>query len=303
MHVLAAPGDTWGISGPRFLVLYGVLMVVALASVLVVRRFVLGGRLREPYRYPVTELPDGVAYLNGGPMLTLLAALGGLRARGLIQAVSKRRVRSRGRLDADASWVERAVYQAAVAGANRRQLMGDRGVQSTLADVERQLVSSGLLTSGPGRLLIRLAALNMVLVTAFGIVRWIAGNSAGKPTNYLLGLIILSAILTLFVVNAPRRTRAGDQALAAIRGEHQWLRAAYQPSMATYGGAAAVLGIGLFGVSTLITMDPAFAEEIQARQFVSTTGSGGGSSDGGGSSGCGSSGGDGGGGGGGGCGG
>ncbi|HEY9414356.1 MAG TPA: hypothetical protein VIQ30_06330, partial [Pseudonocardia sp.] len=63
--VLAAEGDTWGISGPTFVVLYIVLIAAALIGVMLSRR----GIRTEPGHKPAAGWdadPYAVAFLNEG---------------------------------------------------------------------------------------------------------------------------------------------------------------------------------------------------------------------------------------------
>ncbi len=72
--VLAAEGDTWGISGPTFVVIYLLLAGSLLAVAVLARRAVP----TEPGRQPAAGWdadPERVAYLNNGPTLALTAAL------------------------------------------------------------------------------------------------------------------------------------------------------------------------------------------------------------------------------------
>src|SRR5689334_6818252 len=81
--VLAAAGDTWGISGPRFLQIYAILAVSGLVFALVWRRTALRGgdlsTLRQPH-------PVELAYLNGGETLALHTSVAGLRSTGAVGA-------------------------------------------------------------------------------------------------------------------------------------------------------------------------------------------------------------------------
>ncbi|WP_300014617.1 hypothetical protein [Pseudonocardia sp.] len=81
----AAGGDTWGISGPSILGSYLLLAALLLAAAVIARRAArkapgsrsVAGWDADPYR---------VAYLHEGPDLALTAALGALRAEGVLSA-------------------------------------------------------------------------------------------------------------------------------------------------------------------------------------------------------------------------
>jgi uncharacterized protein (TIGR04222 family) len=111
--VLAA--DTWGISGPRFLLYFA---VAALASFFLsgfIRRALYRGSVRAGWEPDAEQL----AYFSGGARQAVLAALAGLRAD---QAVSSVRglLTVTGRVSPAPSALTWAVYQAAQRGARAR---------------------------------------------------------------------------------------------------------------------------------------------------------------------------------------
>lgn len=75
MHLLAAKGDTWGISGPAFAGLYLIAAVVFLIGTLLIRRWIRRGR---PVHGSCTR--TRVAYLIGGLRRAVATAVAGLRA-------------------------------------------------------------------------------------------------------------------------------------------------------------------------------------------------------------------------------
>src|SRR5690348_11821004 len=80
MTVVAAPGDTWGISGPQFLQIYAVLALLGLVFALVWRATTTRGGDPVGYQPGPVEL----AYLAGGPALAVHSALAGLRCTGAV---------------------------------------------------------------------------------------------------------------------------------------------------------------------------------------------------------------------------
>jgi hypothetical protein len=79
--VLAVSGDTWGVSGPAFLVIYVCLLVAAGVLCLAGRRWTLRRRASG-----VPELhPVELAYLTGGAENALLVAFLGLYERSVIR--------------------------------------------------------------------------------------------------------------------------------------------------------------------------------------------------------------------------
>src|SRR4051794_14762473 len=76
----AASGDTWGLSGPTFLLYYGIAALLLLAISVIHRRILFGGAQTTGAHLG----PQQLAYLNGGAQLAISSALGGLRAAGAI---------------------------------------------------------------------------------------------------------------------------------------------------------------------------------------------------------------------------
>ena len=126
----------------------------------------------------------------------------------------------------------------------------------------------------------------MIAVAGFGLVRLLAGIAGAKPVGFLLvALVAVSAVGLVQLARAPRRTRAGDEVLRALRTEHHVLSPTMRPDWGTYGAGAAALGVGLFGLSAVWASDPAFADELALQRAAATGASSGGST----TSGCGSS--------------
>ncbi|MEV4617288.1 TIGR04222 domain-containing membrane protein [Asanoa sp. NPDC049573] len=279
---LAAPGDTWGISGPSFLGLYVALALAAIVATAIVRSLLARGHTGPGPRLT----PDQVAFLNGGPQLTTYAALGGLRRAGAIGANPDRTLVPTGPLPAGSTALDTAVYNAAGKRLRTRDLTGDPWVSSTLDDIRAGLERAGLLLSRGQRGQSRLAALLLLPVIVLGGARISAGMANERPVGFLTVLVLVTVVwMLLSLARAKTRTRAGTSALASLRTENQHLSPGQSPSYATYGAGAAAMGIALFGASTLYMVDPAFAAEAEINRAVTGSGSSsGGSSCGSGSS-------------------
>ena len=92
MRSLAAAGDTWGISGTTFILVYLLIAVVVLIATTRVRRNIAarGGRT------DVTGLestPYDIAFLNGGADLAVYSALSSMRVDGTIITAGRGNVR------------------------------------------------------------------------------------------------------------------------------------------------------------------------------------------------------------------
>ena len=271
-------GDTWGISGPTFLLAYAIVAIAVAVAVHRARR-----SLADPPGRPVAGLdgrPYDVAYLNGSADLALCAALGAMYRSGTIATAGRGVVVAAQRPDARADELERAIHHVARLPLPRQQLAAAGAVASVLHRIEQRLVAAGLLLTAQRRQRIRLAGGWVVAVAAVGVARIAAGVANGRPVGFLVvGVVFLLAWGVLLVVAVPRRSRAGDARLRNLAVEHRALAPSVRPDWEVYGPAGAALAVGVFGIGALWAADPAFATELAAQRAASASG---GSSDGGG---------------------
>jgi uncharacterized protein (TIGR04222 family) len=260
----AATAGAWGISAPSFLPAY-LLIAVAVG--------VAGRRARRALADPgatspisdLTTRPHDVAHLAGGSELAVWSALCALHVRGRIAAADGS-VQAVSRLDADADPLERAVHATAGSGAGRRRLLFHRSVQAVLADTEDRLVAAGFLLAEDRRRRIRRVGLWMLAVALVGLVRVLAEIALARPVGPLLAALAAVTVVALAqLALAPRRSRAGDRALATLRAEHRALAPERTPDLRAHGPAGAALGIGLFGTGALATAAPGFARAVDPR--------------------------------------
>ena len=282
--------STWGISGPTFLVLYGLLAVMVGACWWLARQQVRASRGFSVHPGELSRRPQELAYLNGGPQLAIFAALSAMRLHGWV-AVSAGRVQAVGHLGPGATDLERAIHSVTAEPVHRAELPAFVPVGSVLQTTAERLVRAGLLVSDDARLRLRRIALWMAGVAVLGVFRLLAGISGGHPVGFLMLELLAVIVATVIMFRAiPRRTRHGDQVLVELRSLQYDLDPANKPNWTVYGPAAAALGVGLFGVGALWASDPAMAAELEAQRVTALGGAGGysgGGSDGGGGSGCG----------------
>lgn len=263
----AMTGDTWGISGPTFLVLYGLVAVGVGLAWFWTREQARNAAPR--HKQPITELtrrPQDLAHLNGGAQLAILAMLSAMRLQGTI-ALSRGTVRAAGHLEPGANELEQAIHRSATRPVHRTALPAQPPVRAALAASERRLERAGLLVSTPARQRIKRIALLMVAVGALGVVRLVAGLANWKPVGYLflaLAVVLVAAIVMLS--STPRRTRLGDRTLAQLRSGRHDLDPELKPDWVVYGASAAALGVGLYGLDALWASDPAMAVELAAKR-------------------------------------
>lgn len=291
-------GETWGMSGTSFLVLYVFLAVTAT---------VLAGwyRSRTAAGAPagarvVDGRPEDVAYLNGGSDLAVYAALSAMHVDGTIVTSDRTtgQVRAGGPLTRSATDLQRAIHRSAHRLTPRRTLRTHAAVQSELRRIGQRLETAGLLLSATERTRYRAAAALPGLVAALGLARAAADAATMRPVGVLILLSLVQAVIaTGFVLAAPLRTRAGDAALSRTRVEHHTLSASMCPDWTVIGPAGAALSVGAFGLGAMLAAEPVFADELAAQTVPALGGAPGGDAPGGGAGASAGSGGDGGGGG------
>jgi uncharacterized protein (TIGR04222 family) len=274
MDDLAAPDDTWGISGPVFLVGYLVLAAVSVWITVLARRGAVAGSAGPA---APTELdPFALALLAGGEVRALQAALAGLRARDLITSRGSGKLAAQRPLPRGVHPLEAAVHRAIGKGPTKAsKLLGDERVRSALAPLRPRLEGAGLVPTGPQKAARRAAALLLVPVFALGVFRFVAGVANDKPVTYLVIVLgVLAVVELVFLVGrTPARTKAGDKVLLQHTGRHEHLEPSLNPSWQTYGASGAALGVALFGAGALIAADPAFAAEAGIRQIAASSAS------------------------------
>jgi uncharacterized protein (TIGR04222 family) len=294
-------GDTWGISGPDFLLAYIVIALVVWA-VGTRARWVISARQAVGPARDLSGRPHDVAYLNRGPELAVYSALSSMHLAGTVRAARRGTVVAAGSPGPGADELERAIHLAAAEPVGPSRLRSHRQVTAALAAIESRLVAAGLLLSGERRRRIRSVGWWMTAVAALGFARLLAGIAGARPVGFLLAaLAVVGAVAVFQLLRSPRRSVLGHRTLIDMRRRHQSLAPAMKPDWQTYGPAAAALGVGVFGMGALWASDPVFADELALQRassggYADGGGSAGSSSDGGGSGG--SGGGDGGGGGG-----
>ncbi|OJF12106.1 TIGR04222 domain-containing membrane protein [Couchioplanes caeruleus] len=270
---LEAQGDTWGIPGPTFLLLY-VAAMVAVAIIAVVHRRILFAGPRDAI---VSTLgPQQIAYLNGGDKLAVYASLAGLRAAGAIRSSAGRNLAQSGPMPAGVTPLDTAVYNAAGRRIRAREVFTDAWVRSALGQLRDGLEQSGLAVSAAKARAARswmFAGLALILL---GAARLYAGFAGDKPIGFLVVALIPAVILTIALGRVTRRrTYGASKAMGELRRRHDHLSPRQSPSYATYGAAGAAMGVALFGAATLYTMDPAFAAEAEIQRAAASGGTSG----------------------------
>ena len=295
-------GDTWGISGPAFLVVYALGLAAVWGSGWLARRRLAGPPPPEPIEVHVYE----AAMLAGGEDLVATAAMARLWTADIIEAgdgwlresfeaaelrrlpdaATPLRVGPRVELDHP---VETAVYEAVRNGGDLRpdEVRAEAAASAAFAALRRRLEDRRLLYDAGSRVELRWQNAWYVPLLAIGAYRVMVGVERGKPVAYLVVLLVVTAVLLGSDFRPPRRTPAGDRALKEERNSERELAAE------TRSGEIAVsslpLAVALFGTAALWSTDPWLAAALgvsyrsMGPAFLSSVGSG----CGGGSGGCG----------------
>lgn len=266
MPVMAAPGDTWGIPGSTFLVLY-LTAVVSVAVLAAVHRSVLFAGTRGAQ---VDQLgPQQIAYLNGGDRLAVYAALGGLRGAGAISSAPDKTLWQSGPMPGGVTPLDTAVYNAAGKRIRARDVINEPWVRSALDQLRAGLEASGLAVSATAMRTARLWVLAGLALIAVGVLRLFSGMADDRPVGFLFIGIIAAVLVTLTLRRGTRHaTTAARKSMSQVRRKYDYLSPQQSPSYATYGAAGAAMGVALFGAASLYTMDPAFAAEAEIQRHT-----------------------------------
>jgi uncharacterized protein (TIGR04222 family) len=230
-------------------------VVVGVGTLLLRRRAVRG-----PHPVVGTDL-DGaqVGYLVGGPPRAVAAVLTGLRVAGAVRFTGGTLVDVARPPD---TWgaLGRKLHEAAtgtpgLAGLLRRQGPVATELRATRDDLERR----GWLVDDAGRARVRMLAAPMWALVVVGAV--LVGHAAADDRPFGWQLVATGAVLYAAVPlsRVPELTAHGRAALDRLTEANAHLGPAANPSLPTYGAAAAAVAVGLFGTVVLLPFDPDLA--------------------------------------------
>lgn len=270
--------DTWGISGPTFVAIYGGILVAVSTLVLVIRY-----RLSSPGRAALAGLrafgpsPYEVAMLKGGDSLVLTVAACRLKESGCLSLGLAEELTVAGSLPPGADPVENWVYAAVQRRPTRaREVLDETAAEAVLAPIRQRLWALGLLLEPRQRSLIRVQRLWFVAVLGLGIARLVAGVNHHRPIGFLFLLLAVGAYSAYVISTPPIPTRAGRGLLNELKGDSSALGA--------YGFAA---DVALSGVTALWAADAALAGALGLKRGTGGFSGGGGCGGGGCGGGCG----------------
>ena len=240
------------LDGPTFLQLYIVVLAGCTFAALLVRAAMRPAAAPLDPRGSALH-PAEVAYLAGGDRQAVQATIAGLAQRDLIACDEKKRT----------IWAK-APALTSVDSFDRR-LHGLLGAQPhsfeavntmarpVLASIRSNLEQLGLLESGDVRARVGMAsAVVMLASVVLGIAKISVGVSRGRPVAFLVLLTAVAAIAAfVFLMNAPRRSRTGDEMLRALRKRYAALEATARSRAESVTADDLALTVGLFGVAVL----------------------------------------------------
>ncbi|MFC3963624.1 TIGR04222 domain-containing membrane protein [Nocardia jiangsuensis] len=260
MSVLDTAADTWGISGPDFLLLYIPVAIAAVVAAIWLRRGVMRrDEVKPRLEKPGAELSAPELGLLIDDNRPVLAALALLRAENLIgsDGTPARAITAgdRSRLDPFTG----AVYDRIAAGTPVKVAVLAVAVAPDLKLLRAGLVERGYMPHPAFRRELRDAAMPVLIVWLLGLVRFIAGIVNGNGVGFLLALLITLAFVGFMLIRVPRVTALGRAATTEAVIANGYLRPQNAPSYETYGLHTAALGAALFGGAALLTFDAGLA--------------------------------------------
>jgi uncharacterized protein (TIGR04222 family) len=238
-------------TGPVFLGFYLMLCVVCLTTAFLLRR-----ALRLPEHAPGNVEPEldgyALAYLNGGRLLTVNAAIANLANQNLVWFKGRNRIEAtRERLESGHQ-LERVVH-AVARGAGGASLNDVRlASKPIVAGIMEALKARGLVVTDAQALKAILLPLLIALVLpVVGGLKIAIGLSRGRPVSFLVMLTIVATVISLLAfARRPLRSRWGDAVLKRLQGQHTALRQ-LDRNTSNLAPAAFATAIGLFGLTAL----------------------------------------------------
>lgn len=264
--------NTWGISGPDFLLIYIGLLLVTWVGVLAARQRILAAAGTDTTSYqPGLGLYEA-AMLNGGDRLALAVAMCRLKEAGSVRLdTNADRIVVSGRLPANADPVEEWVFthvEGSAAGA--WDLLDDGPADPVLDPIRDHLEKLGLMPTDRQTTLMRRQVLWFAPLLALGVARVVAGTARHHPVIYLVLLMLLSAGLAVNLCRLPRRimsasitarlfylprtTEAGARALKVVRME--------PGDSQGFGSGTLASTVAMTGFGALVLADAAMAATL-----------------------------------------
>jgi uncharacterized protein (TIGR04222 family) len=252
--------NPFDLTGGPFLLLYGLMLVAAIATGALIPRWMRP----EGRRQEVTD-PDILAILGGGRTRFVDAVVARLLTRGDLRMASAKtfaaRTGARGGTAAETAilTLSAPIEWSTIAG----------HLRGYAEPVETKLATLGLWIDKAGIDRLRFwQTLPYMMLIGFGAIKLMVGEARHRPVGILTGLLIMTLILAAirwFTVD--RRTAAAVHAIEDAQLRHSRLKIAPTAD-------EAALGVALFG--TMVLSGSAFGDFHRLRTTTGDSGSGGG---------------------------
>lgn len=259
-HLADATFNPFDLRGPPFLAFYVIAFAGGCVAAWMVRSAVRGPN--EPPPRGLRLDPYQIAYLNGGPVHAVNAAVASLFHRDIIK-VDQNDATVKVTLPCNRlpHPLEQAVHDAAwVNGTSSVHLKDVRtAVRPAVERIGEGLKREGLLVpDDAARNASVRATLVAVAVPAVGAVKVAVGLSRDKPVGFLILLCIVSAAVALAAfARRPHRTRRGDAVILGLKSANARLRT----NVAGVGPEAVLLGVAVFGLDFLGATNVSFLDK------------------------------------------
>lgn len=277
VDILAATGNTWGISGPQFLTVYALAGLGAIVLGFVLRARVLS--VTDAETHPaVTASETAMLFDDRRPVL---AGLAQLRGQQLIDSHGTPR---------DASAAERhgldrfthSLHDKLRSTSNRNVRVLEVSASPALERLREDLTERGYLMGPQQRKALYRCGIAAYLVLGVGALRLVAGFAANRPIGWLIAVTVALCIGTFLVARPVRLTGRGRAAVDESLRRNGHLRPDNNPAYTSYGPESAALAAALFGAAVLWSLDPNLADATGTLAMGATSGAGGSCSSGGG---------------------
>jgi uncharacterized protein (TIGR04222 family) len=250
---LAAIGNPLDFKGSEFLSFY-----LLIASAVIVLAYILRWYLRQPAH----NLPDvsssldayEIAYLSGGNNRAVDAAIVSLVQRGHLQPLTN--ILELGdALPSNSHPLESAIAQEVKYSGKPSEIR--ESVISATSLIGERLQNLGLLVNANQAKVVQfIPALPIFAVLLLGIAKIGVGISRHKPVGFLVILCIITAIVGLFMLREPHRSRYGDRTLIRLQVKHQNLQKPSESELDQIELAFALFGSVVLANSSLASLKP-----------------------------------------------
>ncbi len=243
------------LKGPEFLRLYLGLLALATAAATVIRWW---------FRQPADDAwiedapldPYEVAYLKGGPVLTVNAALASLVHHGaiVVDGAAKKLKPTSPTLEPGSHGLEHAVYRELGRADGDVKELHKHDPDLTGSFLSR-LKDEGLLCSDDTVARVRWGNfIPFAAILVVGCLKIIVGTERDRPVSLLIMLCVATGVVMLgFLLKSPHRTRRGSRLLSRLERENSALR---ETAIAVQDGDGlkpkdVALAVGLFGAGVM----------------------------------------------------